>query len=61
MTHRRVLRPQYNDKNAPQLCGAFFMVDISDNTLNRLKAYLSRFWQYYQTSVNLQKAIDFAQ
>jgi hypothetical protein len=40
------------------LRGGFYVVDISDNTLNRLKAYLSRFWENYQTSVNLQKALE---
>jgi hypothetical protein len=36
------------------------MVDNTDNTLNRLKDYLSGFWQYYQSSPNLQKALEFA-
>ncbi len=36
------------------------MVDSSDNTLNQLKDYLSRFWEYYQTSTGLQKTLEFA-
>ncbi|MSR85323.1 hypothetical protein EXS71_02715 [Candidatus Uhrbacteria bacterium] len=36
------------------------LVDMSDNTLNRLKDYLSGFWQYYQSSPSLQKALEIA-
>jgi hypothetical protein len=35
------------------------MVDTGGNSLNRLKDYLFRFWEYYQTSVSLQKALEF--
>ncbi len=34
------------------------MVDTSYNTSNRIKSYLSRFWEYYQTAPELQKAIE---
>jgi site-specific DNA recombinase len=36
------------------------MVDSGENTLNRLKDYLFRFWEYHQTSIALQKALEFA-
>jgi len=29
-------------------------------TLNRLKTYLSEFWDYYQSSPKLQKALEIA-
>lgn len=35
-------------------------VEMSEKTLNQIKSYLSRFWDYYQTSVSLQKALEFA-
>lgn len=33
------------------------LVDTARKTLNHLKDYLARFWQYYQTSPALQKAL----
>jgi len=36
----------------------FLLVDNSENTLNRLKDYLSNFWIYYQSSQTLQKALE---
>ncbi len=32
-------------------------VDIAGKTLNQLKDYFSRFWEYYQSSPNIQKAL----
>lgn len=34
------------------------VVDLSFKTLNHLKSYLSRFWEYYQSSPNLQEALE---
>jgi len=33
------------------------MREMDGKTLNRLKSYLSRFWEYYQTSPTFQKAL----
>jgi hypothetical protein len=33
------------------------VVNTTGKTLNRLKTYLSSFWDYYQTSPVLQKAL----
>ena len=35
-------------------------VDISGKTSNQLKDYLKRFWEYYNTSPSLQKALETA-
>ena len=37
---------------------AFLMVDSAYRTLNSMKSYLSRFWEYYQGSPQLQKALE---
>jgi hypothetical protein len=34
------------------------LVDIESKTSNRLKSYLSDFWEFYQTSPALQKALE---
>lgn len=37
--------------------GGRFVVDISQNTTNRLKDYLTRFWLFYNSSPDLQKIL----
>jgi len=34
------------------------LVDTDSKTSNRLKIYLSRFWDFYQTSPTLQKVLE---
>ena len=38
--------------------GAFSFVDMVGKRLNRIQDYLSRFWEFYQTTPNLQKALE---
>ncbi len=35
----------------------FKIVEMGGETLNRLKEYLARFWEYYESSPGLQKAL----
>jgi len=45
-------------KNTLQKQSIFNFVEMSRNTLNPLKNYLSKFWVYYNSSLNLQKALE---
>lgn len=37
--------------------GPLLFVDITGKTMNRLKDYLTQFWEYYQSSQNIQNAL----
>jgi|GEM_PF-5063470 len=57
--HFYICQAPHRKKRLEPLLGLKYnSVDIKDNTLNRLKDYLSRFWQYYQARPILQEIIN---
>lgn len=74
MPVRLLRRSGHHSTSAIDTCRSFFrsgdherssrrlersrMVDISGNTLNQLKAYLDNFWELFQESLSLRKALE---
>lgn len=48
----------YKKLNHTRVIQLFQFVDTSGATLNQLKQYLVGFWQYYNSSPTIQKALE---
>jgi hypothetical protein len=56
--HSGDIVPPSTKAQNPAQAGFCAFVDMASKRLNRVKDYLSRFWQYYQNNSYLQKALE---